>query len=175
MLGIKITCSKSVLQNASLLIHFVSISGEFDRVKPLPVSHLSLTGPHLLLCHIAGSPLLRLDYDLSNDAYHTNLNKSGNHETGGTWKQGAMHEDVEDMNAVVSYLKANYGYEIELIVGHSRGSLVGFRWISTTEEGRKVSAFINVSGRYRMRVSLLTSPLPTFESSLVDFDPFCAP
>jgi pimeloyl-ACP methyl ester carboxylesterase len=69
-----------------------------------------------------------------------------------------LHEDIEDMNAVVSYLKATYGYEIELIVGHSRGSLVGLRWVSTTDEGRKVSALINVSGRYRMRVSLSTSP-----------------
>ncbi|XP_006462461.1 hypothetical protein AGABI2DRAFT_72188 [Agaricus bisporus var. bisporus H97] len=76
----------------------------------------------------------------------------GNHETGGTWKQGAFHDDLEDIDAVVSYLKAKYGYEIELIVGHSRGSLVAFRWISTTEEGRKVSAFINVSARHRMRV-----------------------
>ena len=61
---------------------------------------------------------------------------------------------MEDLNAVVAYLKSKYSYEIELVVGHSRGSLVGFRWISTTETGRKVPAFINVSGRYRMRVSI---------------------
>ncbi|KAJ3559594.1 hypothetical protein NP233_g11227 [Leucocoprinus birnbaumii] len=77
----------------------------------------------------------------------------GNHETGGTWKQGALEEDLEDLNAVVAYLTSTYGYEIELVVGHSRGSLVGFRWISTTEVGRKVPAFVNASGRYRMRVS----------------------
>ncbi|KXN82822.1 hypothetical protein AN958_02096 [Leucoagaricus sp. SymC.cos] len=76
----------------------------------------------------------------------------GNHETGGTWKQGALNEDLEDLNAVVAYLKSTHGYEIELVVGHSRGSLVAFRWIATTEDGRKVPAFINVSGRYRMRV-----------------------
>lgn len=80
--------------------------------------------------------------------------RRGNHETGGTWKQGALEEDLEDLNAVVAYLKSKYSYEIELVVGHSRGSLVGFRWISTTETGRKVPAFINVSGRYRMRVSI---------------------
>lgn len=80
--------------------------------------------------------------------------RRGNHETGGTWKQGALEEDLEDLNAVVAYLQSKYGYKIELVVGHSRGSLVGFRWISTTEIGRKVPAFINVSGRYRMWVSM---------------------
>jgi len=80
--------------------------------------------------------------------------RRGNHETGGTWKQGALEEDLEDLNAVVAYLQSKYGYKIELVVGHSRGSLVGFRWISTTETGRKVPAFINVSGRYRMWVSM---------------------
>lgn len=77
----------------------------------------------------------------------------GNHETGGTWKQGALEEDLEDVNVVVAHLKSTYGYEIELVVGHSRGSLVGFRWIASTEDGRKVPAFVNVSARYRMRVS----------------------
>jgi len=76
----------------------------------------------------------------------------GNHETGGVWKQGALDEDLVDLQAVVDYLKQTYGYVIELVVGHSRGSVVAFRWISTTEDGRKVSAFVNASGRYRMAV-----------------------
>ena len=57
-----------------------------------------------------------------------------------------------DLQAVVDYLKATYGYVIELLVGHSRGSIVAFRWLATTEDGRKVSAFVNASGRYRMAV-----------------------
>lgn len=80
--------------------------------------------------------------------------RRGNHETGGTWKQGALEEDLEDLNVVVAHLQSKYSYKIELVVGHSRGSLVGFRWISTTEIGKKVPAFINVSGRYRMGVSI---------------------
>lgn len=80
----------------------------------------------------------------------------GNHETGGTWKQGALDEDLEDVDAVVAHLKSTYGYDIELIVGHSRGSLVASRWIASTEDGRKVPAFVNVSGRYRMRKILET-------------------
>jgi len=78
---------------------------------------------------------------------------SGNHETGGKWKQGALREDIEDLQAVVDYLKSNYGYVIDLVVGHSRGSIAAFRWLCTSEDGRKVSAFVNASGRYRMAVS----------------------
>ncbi|EAU86091.2 hypothetical protein CC1G_07170 [Coprinopsis cinerea okayama7 len=74
----------------------------------------------------------------------------GNHESGGRWKQGALHEDLEDLQAVADYLKAKYGYSIDLVIGHSRGSIAGFRWLATSEDGRKVSAFVNVSGRYRM-------------------------
>ncbi|KAF5360838.1 hypothetical protein D9756_004961 [Leucocoprinus leucothites] len=95
----------------------------------------------------------------------------GNHETGGTWKQGALEEDLEDLNAVIAYLKSTYGYEIELVVGHSRGSLVGFRWISTTEVGRKVPAFVNVSGRYRMRVLTFCSSLFSQSVFLAVLDP----
>lgn len=74
----------------------------------------------------------------------------GNHESGGTWKQGALHEDLEDLQAVVDYLKAHYGYVVELVVGHSRGSIIAFRWIATSEDGKKVGAYVNASGRYRM-------------------------
>lgn len=74
----------------------------------------------------------------------------GNHETGGTWKQGALSEDLEDVQAVVDYLKAQLGYVVELVVGHSRGSIVGFRWMAASDDGRKTPAFVNVSGRYRM-------------------------
>ena len=91
---------------------------------------------------------------ISFDFYHL----SGNHETGGIWKQGALDEDLVDLQAVVDYLKQTYGYVIELLVGHSRGSIVAFRWLSTTEDGRKVSAFVNASGRYRMAVRVTPPP-----------------
>ena len=61
---------------------------------------------------------------------------------------------MQDLKAVAAYITSTYGYEIELVVGHSRGSIVGLRWIATTEIGRQVPAYINVSARYRMRVSL---------------------
>ncbi|KDR82423.1 hypothetical protein GALMADRAFT_237733 [Galerina marginata CBS 339.88] len=81
----------------------------------------------------------------------------GNHETGGVWKQGDLAGDMVDLQAVVDYLKATYGYIIELVVGHSRGSIIAFRWLATSEDGRKVPAFVNASGRYRMP-KILESP-----------------
>ncbi|KAH6907977.1 ectomycorrhiza-regulated esterase [Coprinopsis sp. MPI-PUGE-AT-0042] len=74
----------------------------------------------------------------------------GNHETGGVWKQGALSEDLEDLQAVVDYLKVEYEYVVDLVVGHSRGSVIGFRWVATSEDGKNTAAFVNVSGRYRM-------------------------
>jgi uncharacterized protein len=65
---------------------------------------------------------------------------------------GALNDDVEDIKTVVKYLTEIYGYTIDLLIGHSRGSLVSMRWICTTEEGRTIRGFVNVSGRYRMEV-----------------------
>ena len=76
----------------------------------------------------------------------------GNHESGGVWGFGNLTDDVEDIQIVVDYLKGSYGYVVDLVIGHSRGSIVSFRWLSNSLDGRKVSAFINLSGRYRMPV-----------------------
>lgn len=74
----------------------------------------------------------------------------GSHESGGQWKYGGFAEDVQDLVTVVAFLRGNYGYEIDMIVGHSRGSVVGMHWLCTSEEGKHVTAVVNVSGRYRM-------------------------
>ncbi|TRM56950.1 Alpha/Beta hydrolase protein [Schizophyllum amplum] len=76
----------------------------------------------------------------------------GNHETPGTWRTDALDDDVADLAAVVAYLRGHLGYRIALLVGHSRGSIVGFRWMCTAPEAQEVDGFVNVSGRYRMRV-----------------------
>ena len=76
----------------------------------------------------------------------------GNHETGGEWRVGAILNDVADIDTVVAYLHKEYGYVVDLLVGHSRGVISGMRWMCTSEEGKKVRAFVNVSGRYRLEV-----------------------
>ncbi|KAK0185723.1 Alpha/Beta hydrolase protein [Armillaria mellea] len=75
---------------------------------------------------------------------------SGCHETPGTWRQHGLEDEVTDISVVVDYLAKTFGYRVDLIVGHSRGSVVAIRWLCTTEVGKKVSGFVNVSGRYRM-------------------------
>lgn len=70
----------------------------------------------------------------------------------------ALDEDIEDLHVVVQYLQKTFGYVIDLIVGHSRGSIIAMRWLSTTEEGRRVRSFVNVAGRHRMEVWFLLYP-----------------
>jgi alpha-beta hydrolase superfamily lysophospholipase len=67
---------------------------------------------------------------------------------------------VEDLVTVVSYLRNTYGYEIDVVVAHSRGSVVGMHWLCTSEEGQRVRAMVNLSGRYRMHVREITSRVP---------------
>ena len=90
-----------------------------------------------------------------------NLCRRGNHETGGDFKQGRIHEDVIDVDVVVEYLKSKFGYKIDMLVGHSRGSIVALHWICKSEDGRRVSAMVNVSARYRMPVSDIYVPIRT--------------
>lgn len=59
------------------------------------------------------------------------------------------------MQAVVDHLWTNFGYVTDLVIGHSRGAIIAFRWIATSVYGQQVSAFVNVSGRYRMEVRRL--------------------
>jgi len=74
----------------------------------------------------------------------------GNHETPGNWNMSTIGEDLVDLEVVVAFLTSQLGYTVDVVVGHSRGSLVAFRWICTTPEGAAISAFVNASGRYRM-------------------------
>ncbi|KAJ6550670.1 ectomycorrhiza-regulated esterase [Mycena vulgaris] len=90
----------------------------------------------------------RLAQRLPQDSFRFDFR--GNHETPGTWSHGGLQSDVEDLSVVALYLQTVYGYVIDLVVGHSRGSLVGMHWLSTAPEARTITAFINASGRYRM-------------------------
>ncbi|KAJ7083006.1 ectomycorrhiza-regulated esterase [Mycena epipterygia] len=97
----------------------------------------------------------RLAQRLPQDSFRFDFR--GNHESPGPWCHGGLQNDVEDLTVVAQYLETVYGYVIDLVVGHSRGSLVGMRWLCTAPEARNVSAFINASGRYRMN-KILESP-----------------
>jgi alpha-beta hydrolase superfamily lysophospholipase len=78
---------------------------------------------------------------------------SGAYESGGTWKYAAFWQDVDDLEIVVQFLNQQYGYVTDLLVGHSRGSVVAMLWLCTSKEGQLVGGLVNASGRYRMEVS----------------------
>ncbi|KAF9063281.1 Alpha/Beta hydrolase protein [Rhodocollybia butyracea] len=141
----------------------VGILEQLTEAKPCPGRKLAL-----ILHGAAGHKdylfLKRLAVRLSMDSFRFDFR--GNHETPGVWRQGGLADDLEDLRVVVDFLKVNYGYEIDLLVGHSRGSIVGFRWICTSEEGAKISGFVNASGRYRMNKILEREGVREWQQSI---------
>ncbi|KAH9854650.1 alpha/beta-hydrolase [Lenzites betulinus] len=76
----------------------------------------------------------------------------GNHESSGAWHLGKFYNDVVDLEVVVDYLTSQLGYVIDLLVGHSRGSVAGMLWLCKHRDGaaKSVRGYVNVAGRYRM-------------------------
>lgn len=80
----------------------------------------------------------------------------GNGDTGGCWGMCSIGNDMEDLQAVVYYLCREMGYRVELIVGHSRGSLDAWTYLARDERLRwdddtDVPFFVAVSGRWEMK------------------------
>ncbi len=77
---------------------------------------------------------------------------------------GNLANDVNDLSSVVHHLHHNEGYTIDLIVGHSRGSMVSWMYLSRSKEELSkdlgedayVPNFISVSGRWQMEKVLET-------------------
>ncbi|KIM24729.1 hypothetical protein M408DRAFT_331689 [Serendipita vermifera MAFF 305830] len=75
----------------------------------------------------------------------------GNHESGGAWTVGGIDRDVDDIQVVAEYLKQTYDYNVVVVIGHSRGSIAGCKWVCCgSKETLTVQKFVNVSGRYLM-------------------------
>ncbi|KAI0768977.1 alpha/beta-hydrolase [Trametes elegans] len=76
----------------------------------------------------------------------------GNHETPGPLLFGRFSNDLLDLEVVIEYLTKQLGYVIDMLVGHSRGSVVSLMYLCKHREGaaKEVTRFVNVSGRYRM-------------------------
>ncbi|EPT05208.1 hypothetical protein FOMPIDRAFT_1045269, partial [Fomitopsis schrenkii] len=76
----------------------------------------------------------------------------GNFETPGQLRFAGFENDILDLHVVVQHLTREYGYVIDLLVGHSRGSAAGLIWLCRypKEETGTVRGYVNVSGRYRM-------------------------
>ncbi len=63
-----------------------------------------------------------------------------------------MEDDLRDLRIITDYLKAHFGYQIDLVIGRSRGAILAVRWLCTSEDGKKVSGFVIVSATYRKQV-----------------------
>jgi len=82
----------------------------------------------------------------------------GNGDTGGDWTMGNLGNDVEDLSSVIRHLHRQLGYEVEMIVAHSRGSMVSWMYLSRSEADLRrdmggngyVDKFVAASGRWDM-------------------------
>ncbi|OJT13969.1 hypothetical protein TRAPUB_9453 [Trametes pubescens] len=77
--------------------------------------------------------LKKLAYRLPQDSFRFDFR--GNHETPGTWAFGRFTNDVLDLEVVVDYLTKEFGYVVDMVVGHSRGSVVGMLWLCKHRDG----------------------------------------
>ncbi|KAF7296716.1 Peptidase-S9 domain-containing protein [Mycena chlorophos] len=100
--------------------------------------------------------LRRLAQRLPMDSFRFDFR--GNHETPGSMSYARFENDVEDLDAVAKFLEGR-GYVVTAVVGHSRGSIVGQKWVCVARatEARHVTTFVNASGRYRMEKILESS------------------
>jgi len=58
-----------------------------------------------------------------------------------------------DVDVVVKYLTSKYGYVVTMMVSHSRAATATMQYLCTRGEvAANVRCFVNVSGRYSMRV-----------------------
>lgn len=83
-----------------------------------------------------------------------------NFESPGTWSFGKIELEVIDLHVVAEYLMKEYGYVIDLLVGHSKGSVVAMLWLCTypKSETGSVRGYVNISGRYRVEVNAEPPP-----------------
>ncbi|CAD6566290.1 MAG: hypothetical protein CYPHOPRED_000546 [Cyphobasidiales sp. Tagirdzhanova-0007] len=82
------------------------------------------------------------------------------------WHMARFHQDIEELQFVVDYLAEMLGYEIRLLIGHSKGALASFAYLSKIKNPPPF--YVNLSGRYDMkRANDIMGPryFPAFEKA----------
>lgn len=81
----------------------------------------------------------------------------GNGDSTGDWTMGTLDNDVQDLATVIRYLHHQQRYTIDLIVAHSRGSMISWMYLSKDERelerngGRAwLPNLVVASGRWQM-------------------------
>ncbi|CAO1615422.1 unnamed protein product [Parajaminaea phylloscopi] len=89
---------------------------------------------HGVLCHKNQSyhPLLARSLPIDSFRFDFRGNAESPLLPDQEWDMASFGSDVQDINAVLDYLGAQYGYRCDLLAGHSRGSLVGWKWFAET-------------------------------------------
>ncbi|KAJ9479317.1 putative uncharacterized protein [Pseudozyma hubeiensis] len=108
---------------------------------------------HGLLAHKDQIYHKQLARALPVDSFRFDFRANG--ETPGTWSMGNLADDVEDLVAVVDYLRTKLEYTVEIIIGHSRGGLDGFAWFAkhcpdSLPPSLRVPFFVGLSARFNM-------------------------
>lgn len=116
---------------------------------------------HGLLAHKNQCYHRALAESLPIDSYRFDFR--GNGDSKGDWAMGTIDNDVEDLASVVRHLCQQEGYAVDLIVAHSRGTMVSWMYLSRGEQvllrdggSAYLPNLVVVSGRWAMEGMLKT-------------------
>lgn len=73
---------------------------------------------------------------------------SGNGESEGFIQWGHFERDIEDIDAAVKLMRQERGYLLDTVIGHSRGALSVFKYVTLNPDGFR--CLVNVAGRQIM-------------------------
>lgn len=87
----------------------------------------------------------------------------GNADSKGDWTMGSLDNDLADLSSVIRHLHRTHGYTVDMIVAHSRGSMVSWIYLSRPEQELQrdggvayVPNLVVASGRWTMQNVLTT-------------------
>lgn len=106
---------------------------------------------HGILAHKNQSYHRELSAQLPIDSFRFDFR--GNGETGGEWKVDGVLNDLQDIRSVIKFLQNDLGYEVDVIIAHSRGALAAWTYFSSCEEFNrdlldKPRHFVSLSSRW---------------------------
>lgn len=132
----------------------VWLAGILTQKNPVQRSPKLTVILHGILSHKNQSYHRQLAARLPMDSFRFDFR--GNGSSGGAWGIDKIGQDVQDLIDVCTTLKQHHGYLIEMIVGHSRGSLAAWTYLARCEQLRMndmdtVPFYVSVSARWDMR------------------------
>jgi len=103
---------------------------------------------HGMMCHKNSIFQPKLCDKLPMDSFRFDFR--GNAESPASWSISGFDRDIEDLEIVAEWLMRERNYNVDLVIGHSRGALTTMRWITLHQKTLHVRRFIPITPRYRM-------------------------